>query len=77
MSASHALTTDDRLPKDVIPNSYKLQLDINYEEFTFSGLIKMHLGCKADSNKVLFHAHHDLNVNDRKITLQKINKNIR
>ncbi|KAL7740187.1 hypothetical protein ACLKA6_003893 [Drosophila palustris] len=75
MSASYALSTDDRLTKDVIPSSYELQLEPNYEECTFSGLIKMNLIWKKDSKKISFHAHFDLNINDRKIKLQKVDSN--
>jgi len=77
MPASYALSTDDRLTKDVIPSSYELNLEPNYAECTFSGLIKMNLFWKKDSKKISFHAHFDLNINDRKIKLQKIDTNIR
>lgn len=72
MSASYALNTDERLTKDVIPRSYELHLEPNYAECTFSGLIKMNLIWKTDAKKISFHAHFDLNINDRKIKLQKL-----
>ncbi|XP_062121831.1 aminopeptidase N [Drosophila sulfurigaster albostrigata] len=74
MSAAYSLNTDDRLPKSVLPISYEIHLEPNYEECTFSGLIKIKLSWAADSKKISLHAHHDLNINDRKIKMHKINQ---
>ncbi|XP_023169750.2 aminopeptidase N isoform X2 [Drosophila hydei] len=74
-SASYPLITDDRLPKDVIPQSYDIYLEPNVEENIFSGHIKMNLTWKSDSKKISIHAHFNLDINDRKIVLRKINKN--
>ncbi|KAH8417298.1 hypothetical protein KR222_008393, partial [Zaprionus bogoriensis] len=76
MSASHALTTDDRLPKDVIPLKYEVYLEPKVEECTFSGFIKMNLRWKADSKKIWFHSHFDMNIDDKKIRLTGVNDNV-
>ncbi|XP_030557590.1 aminopeptidase N [Drosophila novamexicana] len=74
-SASYALLTDDRLPTDIIPQSYEIHLEPNYEKGTFSGHVKINLVWKSDTNKIALHAHFDLNINDKKIVLRKLNKN--
>ncbi|KRG00711.1 aminopeptidase N [Drosophila mojavensis] len=74
-SASYPLITDDRLPKDVIPQSYDIYLEPKIEENTFSGNIKMNLTWKSDSKKISIHAHFNLDINDKKIVLRKINTN--
>lgn len=76
-SASYALLTDDRLPTDIIPQSYEIHLEPNYEKGTFSGHVKINLVWKSDTNKIALHAHFDLNINDKKIVLRKLNKNNR
>lgn len=75
MAAAHALSTDDRLPEDVIPLKYELYLEPNFEESRFSGLIKMDLIWKADSKKIWFHSHFDVNIDDTKIRLYSVNAN--
>ncbi|XP_017846387.1 aminopeptidase N isoform X1 [Drosophila busckii] len=72
-SAAYTVLTEDRLPNDISPQSYDIHLEPNYDELSFSGLIKMNLSWNSDSKKVWFHAHYDLNINDRKIRLSEIN----
>lgn len=71
MAAAHALSTDDRLPEDVIPLRYELYLEPNFEECRFTGLMKMNLSWKADSKKIYFHSHFDVTIDDKKIRLQR------
>lgn len=72
MAAAHALTTDERLPEDVIPLRYELYLEPNFKECRFSGLMKMNLSWKADSKKIYFHSHFDVTIDDKKIRLQRV-----
>ncbi|KAH8379861.1 hypothetical protein KR009_007687, partial [Drosophila setifemur] len=65
--------TEDRLPKEVIPLSYEIQIDPDIEAKTFNGNVEIHLKWVSDSKKVYFHAHLDLLIDHRKIKLTKIN----
>lgn len=72
MAAAHALTTDERLPEEVIPLGYELYLEPNFEECRFTGLMKMNLSWKADSKKIYFHSHFDVTIDDKKIRLHQV-----
>lgn len=67
LSASHALIPDARLPKDVIPTNYIINIRPNMEEGSFTGNIKMNLSWNDDTRKISLHAHFELNIEDVKI----------
>ncbi|XP_030382477.1 aminopeptidase N [Scaptodrosophila lebanonensis] len=71
LAATHALISDVRLSKDVVPTSYEIYLEPKINESTFDGFIRMNLICKADSKKIMIHAHYDLYINDRNIKLKR------
>ncbi|XP_037950575.1 aminopeptidase N [Teleopsis dalmanni] len=72
LSASQALISDVRLPKDVIPENYELRLYPNIDDCTFEGNMKMNIFWKEDSKKISFHAHYDLQIFN--ITIKKLNE---
>lgn len=71
MSATHPLIPDARLPKDVVPTNYNLNIafDLGEEEQTLSAMMVMNLTFNEIADQISFHADRSLDLNDRKITL--------
>lgn len=75
LSASHALIPDARLSRDVLPAGYEINLRPNIIDNTFTGSVKMNLSWSVPTRKISFHAHFDLQINERSIKLAKISLN--
>lgn len=77
MSATHSLIPDARLPKDVVPTNYNLDIafDLGEEEQKLIAVMVMNLTFNEKADQISFHADRTLDLNDRKITLsQYVNK---
>lgn len=72
LSAAHSLISDSRLPGEITPNNYTIDLRPNIEESTFSGKIKIVLTWQEPTNQITLHASHDLEVAESDIKLSKI-----
>lgn len=72
LSAAHSLISDSRLPGEITPNNYTLDLRPNMEESTFSGKIKIIMTWQEPTNQITLHASHDLEVAESDIKLSKI-----
>lgn len=72
LSAAHSLISDSRLPGEITPNNYTLDLRPNMEESTFSGKIKIVMTWQEPTNQITIHAAHDLEVAEPDIKLTKI-----
>lgn len=72
LSAAHSLISDSRLPGEITPNNYTIDLRPNMEESTFTGKIKMVLTVQEPTNQITMHASHDLEVAETDIKLTKI-----
>ena len=48
-------TNDSRLPTELVPQNYRLSLDIDLDKDSFNGSIKMTLKCVNDTNRIIFH----------------------
>ena len=64
------LTNDSRLPFNLIPEDYYLQLKIDLSESGFIGYAKMMLTCERKTNQIIFHGRH-LVLNNITIILEK------
>lgn len=60
--AAHSLISDTRLPREVTPNSYNLQLEPNPSEGTFKGRVRINVTWQEPTDKITLHAHEDLDV---------------
>lgn len=72
LSAAHSLISDSKLPGEITPNNYTLDLRPNIEESTFTGKIKIVLTWQEPTNQITLHAAHDLEVAESDIKLTKI-----
>ncbi|XP_054081884.1 aminopeptidase N isoform X2 [Zeugodacus cucurbitae] len=62
---------DERLPRDVMPQEYTIDLFINSEDKLFHGNITMKLKWENDTKRITFHSHRDLEIHDQSIYLRK------
>lgn len=67
LSAEHSLISDSRLPKEITPNSYDIELRPLIEDSTFTGTVKINASWQEQTNKITLHAHHDLQIDDSDI----------
>lgn len=72
LSAAHSLISDSRLPGEITPNNYTIDLRPNMEESTFSGKIKIVMTWQEPTNQITLHATHDLEIAEADIKLSKI-----
>lgn|SRR5690349_1964967 len=72
LSAAHSLISDSRLPGEITPNNYTIDLRPNIEDSTFSGKIKIVMTWQEPTNQITIHAAHDLEVAESDIKLSKI-----
>lgn len=72
LSAAHSLISDSRLPGEIVPNNYTLDLRPNLEESSFTGKIKIIMTWQEPTNKITLHASHDLEIADGDIKLSHI-----
>lgn len=64
LSSAQKLITDNRLPTDIEPLSYVLDLRPDIESSTFTGKIRMNLTWKAESKIIELHSHYDLQIDE-------------
>ncbi len=72
LSATHALISDSKLPGEITPNNYTLDLRPNIEESAFTGSVKIVLTWQEPTNKITLHAANDLEIADSDIKLYQI-----
>jgi aminopeptidase N len=72
LSAAHSLISDSKLPGEITPNNYTIDLRPNMEESTFTGKIKIVLTWQEPTNQITLHASHELEVAESDIKLSKI-----
>jgi Peptidase M1 N-terminal domain len=72
LSAAHSLISDTRLPGEIVPNNYTLDIRPIIEESTFTGKVKIVMTFQEPTNKVVLHASHDLEIAENDIKLLMI-----
>lgn len=72
LSAAHSLISDSRLPGEITPNNYTIELRPNIDEATFSGKIKIVMTVQEPTNQITLHAAHEVEVAESDIKLSKI-----
>lgn len=66
--AAHNLISDGRLPRDVTPNYYNLELQPFPNGGNFKGRVKINVTWQDATDEIMIHAHQDLAVFDVQIT---------
>lgn len=72
LSAAHSLISDSKLPGEVKPNNYTLDLRTNIDENTFSGKVKIVVTFHEPTNQITLHASHDLEILSSDVTIQRL-----
>lgn len=72
LSATHSLVAETKLPGEVVPNNYTLDLRPNVDESTFSGSVIIVVTFQEPTNKIVLHASHALDVDENEIKLYEI-----
>ena len=63
---------DSRLPRDVIPTAYQLELQPNLEEGHFKGHVKINVTCQEPTEVITLHAHEDLHIAHSEVTVKQL-----
>lgn len=72
LSAAHSLISDTRLPGEIIPNNYTLDLRPNVEESTFTGKVVIIMTVHEPTNRVVLHAAHELEIAENEVKLTQV-----
>lgn len=75
LSAAHQLISDVRLPTDVKPLSYILDLRPDMEKSSFTGTVKINVSCEEQTNKIALHSHFDMLIKMSDIKLKQLKTN--
>lgn len=60
--AAHGLIGDARLPREVAPNRYYIELQPFIEEGYFKGRVKINITWQEPTNEIVLHADQDLEI---------------
>lgn len=64
LSAAHSLIADSKLPGEILPTKYTIEIRPNLEEYNFWGKIKIGLIWQEPTNKIVLHASNELEIAD-------------
>ncbi|XP_063926090.1 aminopeptidase N [Zophobas morio] len=60
--AAHSLVADSRLPREISPNSYNLEIAPQLNEGTFNGRIRINVTWQEPTDKITLHAYENLDI---------------
>lgn len=69
--AAHSLISDGRLPREVTPNIYKLEIQPYPEQGYFTGRVTINVTWQETADEITLHAHQNLKVNLSDIVVTK------
>lgn len=75
LSSAQKLITDNRLPADIEPLSYILDLHPDFEESTFTGIVKINLTWKTEAKAIELHSHYDLKIDEANVRVRLLSGN--
>ena len=58
-----------RLPEDIIPVHYSIDLTVDLDNFTFTGKSSIRITCESKTHLILLHAK-ELNIDSERVTLE-------
>lgn len=70
LSSAQKLITDNRLPTDIEPTSYILNLHPDFEASTFTGNVKINLTWRAEAKVIELHTHYDLQIDESNVRVR-------
>lgn len=75
LSSAQKLITDNRLPTDIEPLSYILNLHPDFEASTFTGIVKINLTWKAEAKTIELHSHNELQIDESNVRVRLLSGN--
>lgn len=75
LSSAQKLITDNRLPTDIEPLSYILNLHPDLEASTFTGNVKINLTWKTEAKAIELHSHYDLQIDESNVRVRLLSGN--
>lgn len=75
LSSAQKLITDNRLPTDIEPLSYILNLHPDFEESTFTGIVKINLTWRTEGKVIELHTHYDLQIEESNVRVRLLSGN--
>lgn len=75
LSSAQKLITDNRLPTDIEPLSYILNLHPDFETSTFTGIVKINLTWKTEAKAIELHTHYDLQIDQPNVRVRLLSGN--
>lgn len=75
LSSAQKLITDNRLPTDIEPSSYILQLHPDVEASTFTGIVKINLTWRAEAKVIELHSHYELQIDEANVRVRLLSEN--
>lgn len=69
MIAARGVMSEFRLPKQIAPSSYYLELQPFLLEGRFKGKVKINITWQDTTNEIVLHAHQDLEIINDKIKI--------
>ncbi|XP_069676743.1 aminopeptidase N-like isoform X2 [Periplaneta americana] len=64
---------DSRLPRDVVPTGYHLELHPFPSEGHFKGRVRINVTCREPTNTITLHAHEQLHIAHSEVTVKHLN----
>ncbi|KAK6617492.1 hypothetical protein RUM44_005080 [Polyplax serrata] len=68
--------SDVRLPRDIAPVGYILELQPFFDEKEFQGHVTINITCMEDTDKIILNAHQELDISESDITVVHISSNM-
>ena len=71
-SYTNAQADDSNLPRDVLPEAYKLELRPFPEEGYFTGRVRINITCHKATHAITLHAHDSLQIAHSEVTVRQL-----
>lgn len=70
LSSAQKLITENRLPTEIEPLSYALELFPDLESSTFTGKVRVNLTWRAEAKVIEMHSHYDLQIDESNVKVR-------
>lgn len=73
LSQEKKLISESRLPQDLVPNSYKLDLHPNFQDNTFHGRVLINATVLKWTNEIQLHSQVDMQIDTHDVLVRRTN----
>lgn len=74
LSQEKRLISEMKLPTDIVPNSYKLELYPSLQDNTFHGRVIINASCVRTTSEINLHSQTDMQIDTQDILVRKVNE---